>query len=307
MRKNVISQFHPEYHIRPLIFNVICRFRILGSLSFLKNVVWYSHWGRAGVAYLPVWVWYSYFHFHKTVLYLIWRKHAFYLKRGVLLALKISDFGWKRGVFVKNPRTGGVFQIWVRAWYTLWSGDGGRGPHWLNIRHPWAHTPQSLATNSPAPGPRPLICGVSSECLGTRSYETTSRDQRGKIKMIFSSSGACTATKSPIANHRSLIVAQLYFASVTQMFRMPLFVKVESGSSKLLRTVSKSGSNGCKERSRPQKMLMRIKIESFLGRQNLVLTVTHCHKQPREERKMIVTWTALIIITKKNLNPPTWL
>ena len=85
---------------------------------------------------------------------------------------------------------------------------------------------------------------------------------------------------------------------VTQIFLMPLFVKVESGSSKLLRTVSKSGPNGCKERSRPQKMLMRIKIESFFGRQNLVLTVTHSHKQPREEQKMIVTWTALIIITK---------
>ena len=122
---------------------------------------------------------------------------------------------------------------------------------------------QSLATNSPAPGTRPLTCGVSSECLGTRSYETTSRDQRGKIQMSFSSTGACTATKSPIANHRSSIVAQLYFASVTQMFLMPLFVKVESGSSKLLRTVSKSGPNGCKERSRLQKMLMRIKIESF--------------------------------------------
>ena len=123
--------------------------------------------------------------------------------------------------------------------------------------------PQSLATNSPAPGPRPLTCGVSSECLGTRSYETTSRDQRGKIQMFFSSTGACTATKSPITNHRSSIIAQLYFASVTQMFLMPLFVKVESGSSKLLRTVSKSGPNGCKERSRPQKILMRIKIESF--------------------------------------------
>ena len=120
--------------------------------------------------------------------------------------------------------------------------------------------PQSLATNSPAPGPRPLTSGVSSECLGTRSYETTSRDQRGKIQMFFSSTGACTATKSPIANHRSSIVAQLYFASVTQMFLMPLFVKVESGSSKLLRTVSKSGPNGYKKRSRPQKMLMRIKI-----------------------------------------------
>ena len=64
--------------------------------------------------------------------------------------------------------------------------------------------------------------------------------------MFFSSTGACTAIKSSIANHRSPIVAQLYFASVTQMFLMPLFVKVESDSSKLLRTVSKSGPNGCK-------------------------------------------------------------
>ena len=63
--------------------------------------------------------------------------------------------------------------------------------------------------------------------------------------MFFSSTGACTATKSPIANHRSSIVAQLYFASVTQMFLMPLFVKVESDSSKLLRTVAKSGPNWC--------------------------------------------------------------
>ena len=106
--------------------------------------------------------------------------------------------------------------------------------------------------------------------------------------MFFSLTGACTATKYSIANHRSPIVAQLFFASVTHMFLMP-FVKVESDSSKLLRTVSKSGPNGCKERSRPQKMLMRIKIESFLGRQNLVLTVTHSHKQPWEEQRMIVT------------------
>ena len=103
--------------------------------------------------------------------------------------------------------------------------------------------------------------------------------------MYFSSTGACTATKGPIANHRSSIVAQLYFASINQMSLMALFVKVESDSSKLLRTVSKSGPNGCKERSRLQKMLMRIKIESFLGRQNLVLTVTHSHKQPQEEQK----------------------
>ena len=84
--------------------------------------------------------------------------------------------------------------------------------------------------------------------------------------MFLSSTGACTATKSLIANHRRPIDAQLYFASVTQMFLMLIFVKVESDSSKLLRTVSKSGPNGCKERSRPQKMLMRIKIEGLLGR-----------------------------------------
>ena len=107
--------------------------------------------------------------------------------------------------------------------------------------------------------------------------------------MFFSLTGACIATKSSIANHRSPIIAQLYFAAVTHMFLIPLFVKVESDSSKLLRTVSKSGPNGCKERSRPQKMLMRIKIESFLGRQKLILTVTHSHKQPWEEQKIIVT------------------
>ena len=145
-----------------------------------------------------------------------------------------------------------------------------------NICHQ-GHNPQSLATNSPAPWPAASPASAS----GTRSYETTSRDQRGKIQMFFSSTGACTATKSPIAYHRNPIVAQLYFASVTQMFLMLLFVKVESDSSKLLRTESKSGSNGCKERSRPQKMLMRIKIESLSGRQNLVLTVTHFLKQPQ--------------------------
>ena len=76
---------------------------------------------------------------------------------------------------------------------------------------------QSLATNSPAPGPRPLTCGVSSECLGTRSYETTSRDQRGKIQMFFSSTGACTAAKFPIANHHSQIITQLYSASLIRL------------------------------------------------------------------------------------------
>ena len=84
--------------------------------------------------------------------------------------------------------------------------------------------------------------------------------------MFFSSTGACTETKSRIANHRRPIDAQLYLASVTQMFLLLIFVKVESDSSKLLRTVSKSGPNGCKERSRPQQMVMRTKIVSLLGR-----------------------------------------
>ena len=101
----------------------------------------------------------------------------------------------------------------------------------------WWSSSQSLVTNSPAPWP-----GASpASALGTRSYETRSRDQRGKIEMLFSSTSACTATKSLIANHRRPIDAQLYFASVTQMFLMLIFVKVESDSRKLLRTVSKSG------------------------------------------------------------------
>ena len=37
---------------------------------------------------------------------LCYERVAFCLKRGVLLGLKISDFGWKRGVFVQFPRKG---------------------------------------------------------------------------------------------------------------------------------------------------------------------------------------------------------
>ena len=99
-----------------------------------------------------------------------------------------------------------------------------------------------------------------------RPQETMSRDQRGKIEMFFSSTGAFTAAKSPNANHHGHINAQLYSASITQIFGMWLFVKVQSVSSKLLTTASKSGPNRCKERSRPQKMLMRIKTEGLLGR-----------------------------------------
>ena len=81
---------------------------------------------------------------------------------------------------------------------------------------------------------------------------------------------------------------------------MRLFVKAESASSKLLKTVSKSGPNGCKECSRPQQMLMRIKIEGLLGRQNLVYTVTRPLEQPQEEQKMLVSRTSHKIETKKN-------
>ena len=42
----------------------------------------------------------------------------------MLLGLKISDFGWKKGVIFQNPRKGGVFQTCVRALYTLCSGVG---------------------------------------------------------------------------------------------------------------------------------------------------------------------------------------
>ena len=129
-------------------------------------------------------------------------------------------------------------QCWCAQTMAVWNSDCAST---VIERASHSHLPPT----APPRGPRPLTCGVSSECSGTRSYETTSRDQRGKIQMFFSSTGACTATKFPIANHRSSIVARLYFASVTQMFLMPLFVKVESDSSKLLRTVSKSGPNAC--------------------------------------------------------------
>ena len=84
--------------------------------------------------------------------------------------------------------------------------------------------------------------------------------------MFFCSTGAYTAAKYTTANRHSQINAQLYSASISQILRVQLFVKAESASSKLLKTASKSGPNGCKERSRPQKMLMRIKIKGILGR-----------------------------------------
>ena len=54
-------------------------------------------------------------------------KIAICFEKVCFIGLKISDFGWKRGVFLaQNPRKGGIFQAWVRAWYTFWSRVGGR-------------------------------------------------------------------------------------------------------------------------------------------------------------------------------------
>ena len=55
-------------------------------------------------------------------------KIAFCFKKGRFIGPQISDFSWKRGVFLaQNPQKGRIFQAWVRAWYTLWSGVGGPG------------------------------------------------------------------------------------------------------------------------------------------------------------------------------------
>ena len=65
-------------------------------------------------------------------------KIAFCFKRGVLLDLKISEFGWKMGCF-SRPRPesakGGIFQAWVRLGTSVvyihfgrdWGGGGGGG------------------------------------------------------------------------------------------------------------------------------------------------------------------------------------
>ena len=63
----------------------------------------------------------------------------FCLKRGVLFSLKTSDFDWKSGVFYPNPRKGGVFQTWVLAWYTLWSGVGAGTSLDVNIENSYVY------------------------------------------------------------------------------------------------------------------------------------------------------------------------
>ena len=75
--------------------------------------------------------------FTKRVLYLIFRKKiAFWIKKRCFIGHQNQRFRLKKGCFFfQNPRKGGVFQTWVRAWYTLWSGVGDRAPNaFLHMR-----------------------------------------------------------------------------------------------------------------------------------------------------------------------------
>ena len=138
-------------------------------------------------------------------------------------------------------------RLWGQQYGTWWS----LSAYWrivLSLQHIWLHTMLPYA----APGTqkstmptvachqqyRTLTFGVPSECFFTK---VLSRDQRGKIQMFFSLAGAFTAVKFPIANHHSQINVQLNSASITQIFRVRVFVKVESASNKLLITALKSG------------------------------------------------------------------
>ena len=54
-------------------------------------------------------------------------KIALCLKKGCFIRPQNRRFPLKRFFFfVQNPRKGGVFQAYVRAWYTFWWGVGGR-------------------------------------------------------------------------------------------------------------------------------------------------------------------------------------
>ena len=122
----------------------------------------------------------------------------------------------------------------------------------------------------------------------------------GKLN-FFSSTGACTATKCPIANRRSPIVAQLYFASVTKMFLMLLFVKVESDSSKLLTkfniwSIWVQGTFKTTENVNADKNRESFRtIKSSLDGYTLPQTTTG-------RAKIIATWTAHKVKTKNNVN-----
>ena len=55
-------------------------------------------------------------------------KSCFCFKKGRFIGPQNQRFQLKKGVFLaQNPRKGGTFQAWVRAWYTFWSGVEGPG------------------------------------------------------------------------------------------------------------------------------------------------------------------------------------
>ena len=100
---HVSACFHPDFHTLDLgrVFRYSFQIRRIEKYYVHGKNVWYSFTNRGTLSY-------------------IMKKNAFYPKKGLfLLDLKISDFGWKRGLFVvQNPRKG-----CVRAWYT-WGGGG---------------------------------------------------------------------------------------------------------------------------------------------------------------------------------------
>ena len=83
------------------------------NLEVMKNTTYIDV-----IAYIPT--------FTKRVLYLTLRKNRVLLKKGCFIGRQNQRFRSKKGCFyLQNPRKGGVFQTWVRACYTLWSGVGG--------------------------------------------------------------------------------------------------------------------------------------------------------------------------------------
>ena len=55
-------------------------------------------------------------------------KITFCFKKGCFIGPQNQRFRLKKGCFLaQNPRKGGIFQAWVRVWYTFWSRVGGPG------------------------------------------------------------------------------------------------------------------------------------------------------------------------------------
>ena len=95
-------------------------------------------------------VWYSYSHFHKKAIYLIWWKKSVLLKiKGMFYcASKSAILVEKSGFFSsKIHKNGGVFRTWVPAWYTFWSGMGGlkfiKNSSCIVVSQTWDHFPST--------------------------------------------------------------------------------------------------------------------------------------------------------------------